>query len=195
MKARASPSDAIGGRRVRAPALRIAQMFYDERCSDPLDSRGCGGAGTGIQGRLKLCCPKGHVGSIPTRRTSPAIGPGVPARPHRPGERERFSAARRARLTRQGGDVRGGRRDSCCSSCCSARRLRADHREDIRPRQWRGATHRGRSAHRRDRARSRCTAIRHRSRSAPSCVAWRATEMPPSARGPVPSGWVIRSTD
>ncbi len=27
-----------------------------------------GGAGTGRQGRLKLCCPKGRVGSTPTRR-------------------------------------------------------------------------------------------------------------------------------
>ena len=28
-----------------------------------------GGAGTGIQGRLKPCCPSGLVGSNPTRRT------------------------------------------------------------------------------------------------------------------------------
>lgn len=30
-----------------------------------------GGAGIGRQGRLKLCCPKGRVGSSPTRRTRP----------------------------------------------------------------------------------------------------------------------------
>jgi hypothetical protein len=73
-----------------------------------------------------------------------------------------LSTAVPGQLAPERGHVRRGRPDSRCSSGCSARRWRADHREGTRRHPWRGATPRARIARRPDRARPTCTANRNR---------------------------------
>lgn len=71
--------------------------------------RSRGGAGIGLRGSLKICCPQGHVGSNPTRRTSlERSAAGLSSAPSRPDQLHRRSGSW-ARLRVPAGRVPGGR--------------------------------------------------------------------------------------